>query len=254
MRSPRSFKVVAYLLLICLLMLSSGPQAFAVDLTTMQAIGNFAGMTKTDDGVLIDCDDNSHVRLQVLAPDLVRVRAAFKTSMPQRDHSWAIARTKWDSVPFKVSQTKDELSLDTSELHVVVSRKPLKISFYDAHTNRLINADGLPMQYNSSTGAVAAAKSISSEEHFYGLGEKAAHLDKRHDAYEMWSSDTPGYVLGRDPIYQSIPFYIGLLMDPADSAWRGSAYGIFFDNSYRTHFDLSSTDPEHVIFQADGGE
>lgn len=254
MRSPAYFKFVQYLLLICLLMLPSVPQALAVDLTSMRAIGNFAGMTKTDDGVLLDCDDHSQVRLQVLAPDLVRVRAAFKTSLPQHDHSWAIARTKWDKVSFKVSQTKDELSLDTSELHVVVSRKPLKISFFDAHTGRLINADGLPMQNNSSTGAVAAAKSISSEEHFYGLGEKATHLDKRHDAYQMWSADTPGYVLGQDPLYQSIPFYIGLLMDPIDAAWRGSAYGIFFDNSYHTHFDLSSTDPEHVIFQADGGE
>ncbi|MBI2810719.1 MAG: DUF4968 domain-containing protein, partial [Candidatus Melainabacteria bacterium] len=191
MRHQTFSKTIQFLLLVCLLMLLSHPQALAVDLTSMRAIGNFAGMTKTNDGVLIDCDDHSQLRLQVLAPDLVRVRAAFQTSLPQHDHSWAIARTDWDKVPFKVSQTKDDLSLDTSEVHVTVSRKPLRISFYDAHSGRLINADGLPMQYNSTSGAVAAAKSIGSEEHLYGLGEKAAQLDKRHDAYEMWNSDTP---------------------------------------------------------------
>jgi len=258
-------KLVQYWLFVCLLMLSSQAVALAVDLTGMRAIGNCAGMTKTADGVVIDCDDHSQVRLQVLAPDLVRVRAAFQTSLPQHDHSWAIARTDWnkDKVPFTVSnsESKDDFSLETSELRVVVIRKPLRVLFYDAHSGRLINADGLPMQYNPTSGAVAAAKTIGSEEHLYGLGEKAAHLDKRHGAYEMWSSDTPGYLIGRDPIYQSIPFYIGLLMDPADTSvsdpsrsWRGCAYGIFFDNSYRTHFDLSSSDPEHVIFQSDGGE
>lgn len=254
MQNQAFLKSLRYILGVCLLMLLNCQHALALDLTGSRAIGNFASMTKTNDGVLIDCDDRSQVRLQVLAPDLVRVRVAFQTSLPQHDHSWAIARTDWDKVPYKVSQTKDDLSLDTSELRVVVSRKPLRISFLDAHTGRVINADGLPMQYNPTSGAVAAVKSIGSEEHFYGLGEKAAHLDKRHDAYEMWNSDTPGYVMGRDPIYQSIPFYIGLIMDPSDAAWRGSAYGIFFDNSYRTHFDLSSTDAEHVIFQADGGE
>jgi alpha-glucosidase len=81
-------------------------------------------------------------------------------------------------------------------------------------------------------GRVAAVKALSFEEHFYGLGEKAAHLDKRRGQFTMWNSDTPAYKEGTDPIYQDIPFYLG---------WqRGDAYGIFFDNSYRTHFDFAS--------------
>lgn len=249
-----SSKFVHCVLLSFVLLLSSNWKSSALDLSKMQAIGNVAKMTKTDDGVLIDCEDHSQVRLQVLAPDLVRVRAAFQTTLPQHDHSWAIARTSWDKVPIEVSQDNSAVWLDTSEIHVAVIKKPFQIKFFDAKNGSLINADGLPMQFDPKSGAVAAAKDIGLEEHIYGLGEKAAHLDKRHDAYEMWSSDTPGYSIGKDPIYQSIPFYIGLLMEPANTAWYGTAYGIFFDNSYRTHFDLSSTDPEHVIFQADGGE
>ena len=246
---------IAALLTIFFSLLVLSSPALAVDLTGMHTIGNGSTLTNLPDGALIDCDDKSQVRLQVLAPDLVRVRAAFQKSIPQHDQSWAIARTDWDKVPTKVSETNEAFSLETSELRVVVNRNPLRVSFYDAHSGQLINADGLPMQYDPTNGAVAAAKSVGSEEHLYGLGEKAAHLDKRHDAYEMWSSDTPGYLIGRDPIYQSIPFYIGLSMDPvAAGGWHGSAYGIFFDNSYHTHFDLASRDPEHVIFQSDGGE
>jgi len=77
---------------------------------------------------------------------------------------------------------------------------------------------------------VAASKKLGFDEHFYGLGEKAAHLDKRRGYFVNWNSDTPGYTEGKDPIYQTIPFYIGLQ--------QGVAYGRFFDNSYRSYFDF----------------
>src|ERR1039458_428731 len=102
------------------------------------------------------------------------------------------------------------------------------------------------MQFDAQKGTVAAVKQLGWEEHFYGLGEKAARLDKRRGEFSMWNSDTPGYTEGRDPLYQSIPFYIG---------WEaGRAYGIFFDNSYRTHFDFGRTSQEHIAFSAEGGE
>ena len=62
----------------------------------------------------------------------------------------------------------------------------------------------------------------------------------------MWNSDTFGYQEGTDPVYQSIPFYIG---------WQhGAAYAIFFDNSYRTHFDFGATSQEYAAFSGEGGE
>jgi alpha-glucosidase len=62
----------------------------------------------------------------------------------------------------------------------------------------------------------------------------------------MWNSDTPAYKEGTDPIYQDIPFYLG---------WQsGAAYGIFFDNSYRTHFDFAGESVEYMSFTAEGGE
>ncbi len=229
--------------------------ANALDLSGMSAIGNVAKVSKTSSGMLIDCDDNSQVSLQVLAPDMVRVRAGFKSSLPSRDHSWALAKTEWASVPVKISENGETVSLETSELRVSVSRSPLRISFYDVKTGRAINRDSQPMRFNAANHSIAAVKSLGFEEHFYGLGEKAAHLDKRRQAFQLWTSDTPGYTSATDPIYQSIPFYIGHSMErPASGNWQGAAYGIFFDNSHRTRFDLASSDPENVVFQADGGE
>src|SRR3712207_2844384 len=103
------------------------------------------------------------------------------------------------------------------------------------------------MMFDPKAGSfVAVSKKLGFDEHFYGLGEKAARLDKRRGYFVNWNSDTPGYTEGKDPIYQTIPFYIGLD--------RGLAYGIFFDNSYRSYFDFGRSSQGYAAFGAEGGE
>ena len=225
--------------------------AHAIDLTNFAAIDSFASYTATRDAVTITCRDGSQVRFYFLAPDLIRVRASFRAPIPDRDHSWAIAKTTWDVPKWSVRETPDGLLISTEQVEALVHRSPLLIEFRDAATHRTINADALPMMWDPQVNSqrlhtIAATKKLGFDEHFYGLGEKAAHLDKRRGEFTMWNSDTPAYKEGTDPIYQDIPFYLG---------WqRGEAYGIFFDNSYRTHFDLAANSPDHVTFAAEGGE
>ena len=122
----------------------------------------------------------------------------------------------------------------------------MRIEFRDAKSHQVVNADQQPMRFDPQSGVVADARTLGFDEHFYGLGEKAARLDKRRGEFTMWNSDTFGYQEGTDPVYQSIPFYIG---------WQhGAAYGIFFDNTYRTHFDFGATSQEYAAFSAEGGE
>ncbi len=220
--------------------------AVAIDLDSLVPIGSVASYSPARDGITVLCSDQSQVRLQVLAPDLVRVRASFGRQLPERDHSWAIEKTGWDVPQWNVRENSDSLLLSTAELEVMIHRSPLLIEFRDAKTHRTINVDRFPMRYDPHTGAVAAMKKLGFEEHFYGLGEKAARLDKRRSAFSMWNSDTPAYREGTDPIYQDVPFYLG---------WQdGAAYGIFFDNSFRTYFDFGGTAMDYVSFAADGGE
>src|SRR5690606_7946034 len=49
-----------------------------------------------------------------------------------------------------------------------------------------------------------------------------------------------------DPLYRSIPFFYGLR--------NGLAYGIFLDNSFRSHFDFCYADKKQFSFSAAGGE
>ena len=228
----------------CLFSLSA--VAPAIELTGLVPIGRFASYSKAQDGVTVTCQDQSQVRFYVLAPDLVRVRASFGKPLPDRDHSWAIAKTTWDVPKWTVREESGALLIATEELEVIVQRSPLLVEFRDAKTHRAINADQRPMMDDPRSGTVAAAKTLGFDEHFYGLGEKAAHLDKRRGEFTNWNSDTPAYKEGTDPIYTDMPFYLGLQ--------DGAAYGIFFDNSFRSHFDFGANSPEYAVFSAEGGE
>src|ERR1039457_4145104 len=220
----------------------------AIDFTGFATIDPLASYTSTRHTVTIACRDQSQVRLYILAPDLIRVRASFRAPMPDRDQSWAIAKTAWDVPKWSVKEEPDDLLIASEEVEVIVHRSPLLIEFRDAKTHRTINRDALPMMWDPhvNDGRVVALKKLGFDEHFYGLGEKAARFDKRRGQFTMWNSDTPAYQEGTDPIYQDIPFYLG---------WQSAeAYGIFFDNSYRTHFDFAGESPDHVVFEAEGGE
>jgi alpha-glucosidase len=229
----------------CLLAISSA--AGAIDLNGLVPIGPMAGWNSANSNVVtVVCRDDSEVRFQALAPDLVRVRASFGKPLPARDHSWAVAKTDWDVPQWSVKEEPAGLLISTAELEVSIRRSPLLIEFRDARTHRTINADERPMMHDPRSGTVAAAKKLGFDEHFYGLGEKTAMFDKRRDQFTMWNSDTPAYKEGTDPIYQDIPFYMG---------WQnGEAYGIFFDNSFRSHFDFGADSQEYVAFSAEGGE
>ena len=228
------------------------------DITALDSIGPVASFQKTENSVTFNCRDKSQVQLTILAPDLIRVRAAFAKSIPRKDHSWAIAKDDWTTPRWTLTETTEAVTVSTDELEVVVRRAPLLIEFRDARTHQTINADERPMAYDAkgrlasmlfdpkAGNFIAVSKKLGFDEHFYGLGEKAARLDKRRGFFVNWNSDTPGYTEGKDPIYQTIPVYLGLQ--------RGNAYGIFFDNSYRSYFDFGRSSQQRAWFGAEGGE
>jgi alpha-glucosidase len=245
-------------LLALIWILAGSVSVFAQDITTLEKVGPVVSLVKSDKAVTLNCKDNSQVQLTILAPDLIRVRASFTEPIPAKDHSWALDKQDWTTPRWNLSESTELVTISTDELDVVIRRSPLLIEFRDARTHRVLNADERPMSYDANGRLnsmmfdpkagmfVAASKKLGFDEHFYGLGEKASRLDKRRSSFVNWNSDTPGYNEGKDPIYQTIPFYIGLQ--------RGIAYGIFFDNSYRSYFDFGKSSQQRAWFGAEGGE
>jgi len=184
------------------------------------------------------------ITLTVLAPDLIRVRATRDTS-PGPDYSYAVIKADWPPIHVEYAGTRQSGTLRTPELEVHVQLAPFRLGFYD-RSGRLISkdADNLGMAWDGARPR--CWKWMPADEHYFGLGEKGGPLDRRGRAFVMWNTDSYGWGDSTDPLYETIPFFIALR--------EGRAHGLFFDNTYRSSFDLGVESPETYSFGAEGGE
>jgi alpha-glucosidase len=184
------------------------------------------------------------VRLTAVSPDVIRVRMTHGATFGP-DFSYAVVKTDWPNSQVGFSSAKDEETLRTPDLEVHVQLAPFRISFYDRAGN-LIAKDADPMGMAWDGDRVRCWKWMPGDEHYFGLGEKGDDLDKRGNAYVMWNTDAYGWGPTTDPLYVSIPFFLALR--------QGRAYGLFFDNTYRSSFDMGKEVPDQYSFGAEGGE
>lgn len=185
------------------------------------------------------------VRVTALAPDLIRVTLVREGGTADKP-SWAVAKTEWPPAPVEMSGDGGVRVIRTSEIEVRARLAPFRLAFHD-RSGRLISKDddGLGMAWNRSR--VRCWKALGKGERFFGLGEKIGPLNKRGRAHVLWNSDIYGYDYRlADALYISIPFFMGLQ--------EGKAYGIFFNNTYRSSFDLGAESPEYYSFGAEGGD
>ena len=195
--------------------------------------------------------ENAMVRISVLAPDVIRVRAS-PTGRFSPLFSYAIAKddAAWPPTPFTVEESEDALTIRTARLQCRVEKPHLALTFLDLD-GTVINADAAGIGWENTglsrrSEKVLCWKRMPPGEHVYGLGQKTSALDKRGLAFQMWNSDPQHYAPGDDPIYSNIPFYAGL--------HAGRGYGIFFDNSGRGQFDFGAHTPGITRFESECGE
>ncbi len=220
---------------------------FAVFPATPQAeyhfLGPVTGVDVLQDGLQLRCGEDL-VRIQVVGEGMVRVRLGVGGKF-LHSHSYAVLAEKRNLPRWNWNDFEDRVTLYTDSLIVEVHKNPCRISFFDGR-KRLLNRDepAFGMAWNGDE--VVCFKELRPEEKFFGLGEKTGSLNKRGNFYSMWNSDVPGYRTNQDPLYQSHPFFMGLT--------GSGAYGIFFDNSYRSHFNLGASNDRFYSFGAEGGE
>lgn len=190
------------------------------------------------------------VQITVLKPGIVRVRFAPGSQLGP-DHSFALVpdALHWQApFQFKTSDSGDELK--TADLTVRIQRAPFRLTILDGQGHVLAqdtHADGIAYDGHR----VRDWQTLDDATHFYGFGEKTGVLDKRSSklggmSMTMWNSDVYGYDNSVDPLYVDIPFFIRLK--------DGIASGIFFDNPWRSNFDIGHTSLHDYSFGAEGGD
>ncbi len=210
-----------------------------------QHIGKVQRVEKFDDGIELTAGP-AKVRVTQVYNGVLRVRVAPDGHFP-KDISWALVETAMDyrSIPVQFHDDKNEVKMIAGNVHVSITKSPLLINFSDATgTVYLADEPDLPMAWNGKR--VHVWKKMPADENYYGLGDKAGPMNRRNRAFTNWNTDAFGWQESTDPLYKTIPFFIGLR--------KGIAYGLFFDNTYRSSFDFGKESPDYFSFGAEGGE
>ncbi|MGF1555331.1 glycoside hydrolase family 31 protein [Paucihalobacter sp.] len=190
------------------------------------------------------------LQVTVVRDSVLRFRYAT-TGTFDKDFSYAI--TKYASRGYnklEIVEHENAYQITTSKLICNINKDDLRVSIFDAQDKALISQDEIGFHWEESYehgGNIVKMSKMSNEgESYYGLGDKSDHLNLKGKRFQNWATDSYAYGKETDPIYKAIPFFIGL--------HHKKAYGIFFDNSFRSFFDFAQEKRNVTSFWAHGGE
>lgn len=202
--------------------------------------------------------DTQTLLVTVVQPLIVRVQFGTEPSV----RSYAITSLPKQTCPFTVTEDNQQVIIRTTRLKVAIDAN-LHIDVYDQHDQPLVldyRGERTPLvrKLNERQAALSKAeghanpdqqtktrhqviKKLHEHDHLYGLGDKTGFLDKRGYAYDNWNTDNPApQVENFTKLYKSVPFILGLT--------AGRAYGLFFDTTWPSHFDLGKENTAYYVY------
>ncbi|PNV78890.1 MAG: alpha-glucosidase [Dictyoglomus turgidum] len=190
--------------------------------------------------LLIGSED---LKIEVINEKIIRFHFS-KNKTWRHNYSFAIEK-ELPKIDFTVEEKEENIILSTEILKVVINKNIPNIKIYTKE-DELIHSDYKNYGYAKYKDKVFSFKNFEKEEAFLGLGEKMGGLNKKGKKYINWNTDDPHHYPHTDPLYQSHPFFL---------AWNSEfSYGIFFDNTFRTYFNLGEESSKYYYFYADNGE
>lgn len=205
-----------------------------------ERLGNYESHELLGNEVLIQTKLGK-VKISSLQDDVIRVNIV-KNAFREKANYAIIQNNR---IPFEGIENQDDaLLLQTAELRIIVEKNPIRIIFQDAQGEVLSEDDPLGVRWIGNQ--VTNYKKLRKDEKFIGLGEKTGPLNRRGQAYENWNNDDYAYEVDDDPIYASVPFYMGI--------HGNQTYGIFLNNTFKTIFNFGASNDRFSSFGAEDGE
>ena len=205
-----------------------------------QPFGKILEWNKTPDG-LIGCSDFANFKLTVYQSGIIRIQASRYETFESNPYSVVVQPNKTD---FEIQELGELLILTTAILRVEINLAAFSLTFFDQKGRLLNQDDSFGVAWIGTE--VTAYKKLQQNEKFIGLGEKTGNLNRFGKAYTHWNTDYFAYGVGDDPLYLSIPFYIGV--------HDQGHYGIFLDNTHKSLFNFGASNNRFASFSAEDGD
>lgn len=207
-------------------------------------LGNLVSFARTEFGIHI-LTENGWLQVEFWSEATVRVRAG-RHGEPMDNFSYALDEANSPKkIEFQCNEASGHILLSSGNVQVKIHQNPVSLQFLD-ETGRIVNSDDPAFGISWLGQEVTVYKSLQPGERFLGLGEKTGPLDKRGRAYVNNNTDHFGYGPDSDPLYASIPSFIGVHSQ--------GVYGFFLNNSYRSTFNFGASSDRFAWYAADDGQ
>jgi alpha-glucosidase len=204
-------------------------------------VGNIKTVKTSNNSISISTE-NAYAAITVYSANIIRVR--IDKQPLKKDFSYAVVGEP-QKVNAKIVNGANEITITTDSLKAIVQKSPFSISYYTTD-GQVINEAEPGLNTSWVGDEVTAYRHMQNKERFIGLGEKTGPLDRHGNGYTNWNTDAFGYKIDQDPIYSSVPFYIGI--------HDNITYGIFLDNTFQTDFNFGASNDRFSSFSARNGE
>lgn len=183
----------------------------------------------------------AYFQLSVFESGTIRVQASKFSAFESNPYAVVLSPQK---VKFAIKSDEQKVTLTTALLRVEVELSGFLIRYFTQEGELINEDDSLGISWIGTE--VSCYKRVMPGEKFIGLGEKTGNLNRAGNAYTNWNTDYFAYGVGDDPLYMSIPFYIGI--------HEKSNYGIFFDNTHKSVFNFGASTNRFMYFSAEDGD
>jgi alpha-glucosidase len=205
------------------------------------SIGDIESWTEKENGIK-GKTSLANFEITVFDDATIRIQIARENSFSPNPYSVIKDPQKNN---FKIKKSKNEVWVQTSKIHLSINLSPFYLTFQTPE-GKIINQDDPSFAVSWLGTEVTNYKKVQKNEKFIGLGEKTGNLDRAGQAYTNWNTDYFAYGVGDDPLYMSIPFYLGI--------HNKLCYGIFFDNTHKTVFNFGASNNRFVYYSGEDGD
>lgn len=202
----------------------------------------------SDQSVIFWSGNGIQLCITIHTAEIIQLQYSLDSDL-KSDFSYAVDPAfQPPTTSFQLDEADNYFELTTSALICRITKQGMLVHFYDKEGEVLCKDDKGYIRHDSLMKGITKiriTKEAPERDSFYGLGDKADNQNIRGKKFQNWNTDSYAYERDDDPLYRSIPFYAALHED--------RAYGIFVDNSYRSHFDFDSKGNNTSSFAVDGG-
>lgn len=202
--------------------------------------GNFTSYSEHGRVTLVNAGSAS-LRFIFYRPDIVRVDLLTSPGT-KFDSSIVVIQDTTEQVSLRRTETDSTLEIASSELKIICSKYPLRVSFYDLHGHLLLKEkNGGGFSYSGLNRK--AVFDISQKEHFYGTGERGTAIDKRGQAFQSYNMQVGGYSYPASTMMINVPYVIS-----------SNGYSVYFENTYPGDWNFGKDYSGTFSYNASGGE